>query len=464
MPSEKLADLKTRIAGLQIHQGAVELDEIDQSTDAGPIAAAVWNAAFMKASSPSPSRKRGRLRRDPPNDVRIAPDRQVALDGSKLAAPVPNNAPGFFDTSAYLIGSVTVGIITPESTGSGENWSTSRKNLVVAKIVEGLQWWKDNTFAPANLTFVYDIHHSVPTTFEPITLSSADEDLWISQVMSNLGYPGSSSQYFTQVRNYLNDKRNQLGTDWAFAIFIADSNNDQNGSFLDGSFAYTYLNGPFMVLTYDNDGWGIDDSEIVVAHEHGHIWGALDEYASSGCTTSERSGYLNIANANCEAEVANPAPSIMGNASVQEFQAFPNHLVSQPARQMVGWRDSDGDGKERYDPVDTTVTAVLTHFSPDPTMDPTPTYTGYAFDTPFVSPTETDVTINFITSVEFRVDGGPWQLASATDGAFDEDVEDFQFSPVLTSGTHTIQVRATNSVGNVSPIASDTLTIHCVEP
>ena len=92
-------------------------------------------------------------------------------------------------------------------------------------------------------------------------------------------------------------------------------------------------------------------------------------------------------------------------------------------------------------------------------MEPTPTYTGYAFDTPFVSPTETDVTINFITSVEFRVDGGPWQLASATDGAFDEDVEDFQFTPILASGTHTIQVRATNTVGNISAIVSDTLTI-----
>ena len=357
LPSEKMAALAARIAGLKIHQGAVELGEIDQSTGAGTIAAAVWNATFMKASSPPLSWKGDRRRRDPLNDVRIAPDRESVFDGAKAAAPVASNAPGFFDTSVYLIGSVTVGIITPESNGAidsnSETWTAGRQNMVVAKIVEGLQWWKDNSNAPANLNFVYDIHHSVPTSYEPIRRSSADEDLWISQVMSNLGYVGSSSQYFTQVRNYLNDKRNQLGTDWAFAIFIADSNNDNDGSFLDGSFAYAYLNGPFMVLTYDNDGWGINDSEIVIAHEHGHIWGALDEYASSGCTTSERSGYLNIANTNCEAEVSNPAPSIMGDASVQEFQAFPNHLVSLPARQMVGWRDSDGDGKERYDPVDT---------------------------------------------------------------------------------------------------------------
>ena len=91
-----------------------------------------------------------------------------------------------------------------------------------------------------------------------------------------------------------------MGTDWAFAIFVVDSLNDSNGQFSNGDFAYTYVNGPFMVMTYDNDGWGIDGMPIVAAHENGHIWGALDEYASSGCTDTETSGYLNIANSNCE--------------------------------------------------------------------------------------------------------------------------------------------------------------------
>ena len=70
-----------------------------------------------------------------------------------------------------------------------------------------MQWWKDNANAPLNVSFVYDIHHSVPTSYEPIKRSSADEGLWISQVMNNLGYSGAPSTYFTQVRQYLNAKR-----------------------------------------------------------------------------------------------------------------------------------------------------------------------------------------------------------------------------------------------------------------
>src|ERR1044071_7111169 len=242
------------------------------------------------------------------------------------------------ETSEYLIGSVTLGIITPESNGAidanTENWSASRQNTVVAKIVQAMQWWKDNANAPANLTFVYDIHHSVPTSYEPIRRSSNDEDLWISQVMANLGYAGSPSTYFTQVRQYLNATRSSLGTDWAFAIFVVDSLKDTNGEFANGDFAYTYVNGPFTVMTYDNDGWGIDSMSIVAAHETGHIWGALDEYASSGCSDTETSGYLNIANTNCENGSPPTEDSIMRNPDDQESIAFPNHLVSTPARRM----------------------------------------------------------------------------------------------------------------------------------
>ncbi len=364
---------------------------------------------------------------------------------------------------------MTVGIITPESNGfidaNTENWSTTRQNLVVAKIVLAMQWWKDNANAPSNLSFVYDIHHSVPTSYEPIKRSSADEGLWISQVMNNLGYSGAPSTYFTQVRQYLNAKRAAMGTDWAFAIFVVDSLNDSNGQFSNGDFAYTYVNGPFMVMTYDNDGWGIDGMPIVAAHENGHIWGALDEYASSGCTDTETSGYLNIANSNCENGSPATENSIMRNAVNQENVAFPNHLVSTPARQMIGWRDSDGDGKEFYDPVDTKPIVSLTPFTPDPTTNATPTYVGVANDSPYPSPTDNSVTINRITSVEWRVDGGPWQPAAATDGAFNADVENFNFTTsTLAPGSHTFQVRATNSVGNLSALASDILTISPTLP
>jgi hypothetical protein len=132
---------------------------------------------------------------------------------------------------------------------------------------------------------------------------------------------------------------------------------------------------------------------------------------------------------------------------------------------MVGWRDSDGDGKEKYDPVDTTPKVTLTPFSPDPTSNNTPTYTGSANDVPFPSPTETPVTINTIASVEYRVDGGSWQPATPSDGAFNSDTETFKFTPpALANGVHLFEVRATNSIGNVSSIAQDTLTIAASAP
>lgn len=182
------------------------------------------------------------------------------------------------------------------------------------------------------MSFVYDIHHSVPTGYEPISRraswkSDSEEGLWIGEVMKNLGYPSSSgSYYFTQVSEYLNKKRNAFKTDWAFAVFVVDSLNDVDGKFSNEKYAYAYLKGPFMVMTYDNNGWGIDLMQEVMAHETGHIWGAEDEYATSGCKDTDTGGYLNIANTNCENGDPPTEDSIMRGTIFSVSQ--PSHLYS----------------------------------------------------------------------------------------------------------------------------------------
>lgn len=458
LPSHAAAALASYPLIVSIDQGLVAVTDKAQHGESARLAAEVWNINHMGLSPPFATSPAKGLLQEPLNDALIAPD----WPGS--AALVPR-APSSFQTSEFMIGRVAVGIITPESNGaidpSAENWSATRQTQVVVEIQAGLQWWKDNVNAPSNLTFVYDIHHGVATSYEPIARSAfpaaSGEGLWISEVMANLGYAGSD--YFTKVRNYVNAIRQTYGTNWAYAIFVVDSLNDANGQFVDGYFAYAYLNGPFVVMTYDNNGWGIDRMDMVTAHETGHTFGALDEYASSSCTDTERFGYLDIANTNCENGDPPTEDSIMRSASSQDI-AWPNHLVSTPARQMVGWRDSDGDGKELYDPVDTTPTVTLTPYSPDPTTDTTPTYSGSAQDTPYPSPTHTPTTINAVR-VEWRVDGGSWQAAQATDGAFDSDAENFTFTPpsFLSAGTHLFEARTINSVGNISTLAQDTLTI-----
>ena len=54
-----------------------------------------------------------------------------------------------------------------------------------------------------------------------------------------------------------------------------------------------------------------------------------------------------------------------------------------------------------------------------------------------------------ITSVEYRINGGPWQPASAQDGAFDSGYEPFTLSTgSLEAGTYLIEARASDSEGN----------------
>ena len=68
-----------------------------------------------------------------------------------------------------------------------------------------------------------------------------------------------------------------------------------------------------------------------------------------------------------------------------------------------------------------------------------------------------------IASVEYRIDGGDWTAAEAVDGTFDEAVEDYTFTTAtLADGEHTIEVRATDDVGNITAepdYASDTFTV-----
>ncbi len=60
--------------------------------------------------------------------------------------------------------------------------------------------------------------------------------------------------------------------------------------------------GPYTVTTWDNDGYGPANFDGVLAHEMGHVFGALDEYAppTTGypSTGDLYSGYLWVKNRN----------------------------------------------------------------------------------------------------------------------------------------------------------------------
>jgi len=388
------------------------------------------------------------------DDLFLAPDVPRLSSGSK---------PGYYETSEYLIGKVAVAVIFLESNGAVdpnfEDWTADEISRVIYEISVALRWWEaQNPSAQVSFT---GLTVRVPTSYEPILRPSTHEGLWISEAMAYLGYPGAD--YKQQVRDYNNDLRRgvpmrtdsgtvSIRADWSFVIFVVDSSRDPDGKFADGKSAYAYLGGPFLVLTYDNGGWGIDNMDFVAAHEIGHIFYATDEY--NGIT--EYSGYLNAPD--CEGSYSLMGRPILG--------FIPVWRLSECTKLQVGWRDTDGDGI--LDIVDTFPKTTLISVPPYLTDATVHTYRGEVEEIPYPNRnpfgTGRSVTINTIRSVKFRVDGGPWLTATPTDGSFDDVHEEFSFMATnLPVGLHTVEVYSVNSVNNIeAPWVKHTFTVTLI--
>lgn len=368
-------------------------------------------------------------------------------DSGRFADP----SPGYYDTSEYLIGSVGIGLIFLESNGaidpSTENWNSTETTNVQNQITQAITWWA-NQYYYAGVSYVLDVHMAVPTSYEPIIHPSAMtnptyEKLWVSEAMASLGY--SSGDWMKRTRDYVNAMRTAKGTDWGLTVFLVDSSNDIGGDFSDGYFAYAYMGGPYIVMTYDNDGWGISCMNQVMAHETGHIFWATDEY--DGYT--EYSGYLNAAD-------------VEGSGCLMDTDFL---SLSTGTRLQVGWRDTDGDNIP--DIIDTNPETVLNPYPVDPSPLPTLSYTGTATEVPYQNNNPqpgcagNDVTINKIVCVFWRFDGGVWSPANPSDGIYNQAMESYFFTTVpLPHGTHLIETFALNNVGNTDTTpASDTVTI-----
>jgi hypothetical protein len=444
-------------------QGPVEPSAMAPLGPVACMAAEAWNRNIMGLAPLS-----AESTVEPPpiaNDVRRVENLSPTVGLERLLA-APYGA-GRYDTSEFMIGKIAIGIFILESTGaidpSTENWTSSRASQVISQIQAAMTWWQ-NREPSANLTFVYDIHYPANTSYEPINRPSTDDVLWVSQVLGNLGYTDTGADptetQLQRAYSYLNHIRDSLATDWATAVFVADSLNSTTGMFTDGWFAYAYFGGPFAVMTYDNDGYTISGMAATMAHEFGHLFYALDEYSGSdGC--SERSGYFNSANCNA---VDCPPPTV---ACIMRGQISPytQGAVCRCTHLQIGHRDSDADGIE--DILDVPPVGTLVPFSPDPAPTGNLTYAGSgtvstlpnlnAQPAPSSHPA---ITLNKIAAAQFRVDGGPWQSAAASDGSFDEPTEQFTFSVTVTAGTHLIEARVRDSAGNyqLTP-ASDSITV-----
>lgn len=407
---------------------------------------------------------------------------QEPSDGVDSAPLAPGEAygRGFYDTSEFMLGKVSVAAFLVESNGgsdpSTEDWDSARESQVHGEIQSAMEFWNEVGNPAANLSFKYHFidgrdDSRARTRYEPITrvswTTSGGQDLWIEEIMSKMGY--GSGDYFDRVRSYLNDLIVQDGSDWAFAVFVVDSENDADGRFADGKFAYAYYGGPFMVATYDNNGYAISNMDAVIAHEMGHTFFALDQYYAANMECTKSVGYLNIENQNSEynpygGTCRTDVPSIMRGG----VTPFINRQIDAYAKGQVGWWDGDGDGKS--DIIDTYPQTNLNNYSGS-SKDTTPSFSGEARVSPLINNNpyfsskrdgpSYNMTINEIVGVQYRVNHGSWKSAKATDGSFNEPVESFKFTTnELPKGVHTIDARAKNSAGNwETSYASQTIAI-----
>jgi hypothetical protein len=402
-----------------------------------------------------------------PDDEALA----AVLVGDAFVAPPPTGlqsqdgslTPGYNQTSEFFIGRVAVGIVLPESNGSHdpstENWTQAERSLVWDKVTAATNWWAARE-PQAHLTFIYDDGTAAPTAtgYEPINHPQRDQGLWIAEVMSNKGYSGSN--YFDQVRQYNNALRQTHQTDWAFTIFVVDSSNDADGRFAGGPdslFAYAYLNGPFTVATYDNASYGAHNMDAVVAHEVGHIFGALDQYQAAGVPCTQSGGYLGVENQNSQlGDCTSNVPSIM-LGGVSPYRAA---SIDPYARGQVGWRDTDGDGI--LDPLDTPMTLIGPDQSALSQQENVFAFSGQLQQSSYPYSARSSVLINVFSRVQYRATAGQWVGqwidVQATDGTFDSLAETFTFTTTpLPGGTVTVETQVIDSFGNqllVQPMAT----------
>ncbi len=340
----------------------------------------------------------------------------------------------WYDGSEYMLGDVWVTVVLLESDGSidteTEDWTTSEINDVKSEIQEGLQWWEDTLEATTGsssadlLEFHIDYTYAdspVDTGYEPITHSYSYQSDWIDDFLDTVGY-NTGSSYFTDLALWNDAQRLANGADWAYTVFVVDSSNDSDGRFADSYFAYAYIGGPFTVMTYDNDGWGINRMGQVLAHETGHIFYALDEYSGSNSYTAY-SGYYNTQNLNAydnNPDRSSRVASLMAESSLQST-AYADHTSSPTSLEMIGWKDSDGDGIFDVLDVDLSLTGSGSYDSETGLYRFSGTSSVQTLTNQNPRGRGNDITINTVDAIQYRLDGGDW-ITAGSYGGYNETI------------------------------------------
>jgi len=384
------------------------------------------------------------------------------------------------DTSLFMFGDVSVNVILPESEDlvctdftidevtqeiicnswapDSEDWTNGQLLEVESEIIGAMDWWAMRN-ADASITFVYNFVERTPSILESIEWDHDYTLLQIVEYLLNIGYPPFQDHPYEMMVQFINDMRDASDCDWGFLALVVNSYNDPDGMFADNKFAFAvsrlhHGGGPYLVMTYDNGGYQIDNMDAVCAHETGHVFGAADQYG--GCICEGQTGYLYYENQNCVNDCFLDELSIMRGAIIP----FTNGAVDFYARGQIGWQDTDGDGVHDIEDTHPLVTVDLEPLYTSPFFQVNGSCVVKPMDP--INPYWATCSINTIAGVQFRINEGPWQDGTADDGEFDGPEEAFTLSVVAPgNGMHTIECRGVNNVGNYSdPIFSGIFEVY----
>ncbi|MCA9225033.1 MAG: hypothetical protein KDA47_05450, partial [Planctomycetales bacterium] len=339
-----------------------------------------------------------------------------------------------------FLGKVVVTPVFLESDGSlapqSQNWTATQITETKAKIEEGVSWWSGtlaNLTAVHSLEFIFDYTYAdtpVATGYEPIDGSSDSYSLWVNDFLTASGY-NTILGVHDDVRAFNNAQRQAYDADWAYTIFVVDSDEDADGRFASGTFsqAFAFAGGQFIVAPSSRPA-------STFTHETGHMFWARDEYLGGGSYTDHR-GYYNSQNLNA---ADNPnsvqTASIMASGSLLTT-AYNGNFSSVSSLEMIGWRDSDSDGV--FDVLDVPHRLEATGYYA-PGSDTFRLIGDAEVGTlPNLNPSgnQSDITINTIDTLEYRIDGGVWQVAESFQATYATSLD----TTVSMSGGATIEFR-----------------------
>lgn len=189
-----------------------------------------------------------------------------------------------------LQGKVTVGLVIVSGNTAETTFSAFETAKVVAEVAEATNWLTQQNRDAALNYLIVPKYISIPNGNAGLPSGSsctAYENVWLNPTLPLLGVRNATgragaNQYAVNIR-----AANSAMNGWS-AFFI---------KFEACHFAYQTGQGTYM--QYSNDGWGPDLINRVFAHESGHVFGAPDEYASSGCGCGNR-GFFSVPNNNCD--------------------------------------------------------------------------------------------------------------------------------------------------------------------